>query len=379
MTLEQKLLMTREPLRLKTTKGKVEVHQNVPGFLRKNALVTLPVFRALKSSVNLVQLLPPEKCFLSPEEAYLTQEIQNLQKQHIQNLPPKIFTPAYWGGGRSCLVEDPESGRLFRLKGIAFNERGPELTYDSEGMPTRIEGGQFLQSAKYEITFAKRFNHLLAEEGIPPVMQYRGRYVYPHKIPQNNKMAATIFEVAGDTRVDELIHEIELQTDPISLEVEEAVKELYQNLGFVSGRLKKLMDRNGMTWGDSPQNTNAHLGNIVIYPADKKHFTIGLVDFDASCDKSEFSPCQLRAQQHSEKLGLTGNNLPRYVISQRIRSSYSENPDLIKQRKQFRRGFKEGYACPPRQKITHLIDREPYDTLISILKMEYVFGDLATQ
>src|SRR3989338_5397023 len=351
MSLEQKLLGKRQSLYLKPTEGRVYAHQNVPDFLRKAPLVYDP--------------FPRE----DPVRGYL----------------------AYWSGGRSCIVEDKESRRTFRLKGISFKEHSPKVEYDlsddlilggDSDIPYRIEGGQFLQSAKYEIAFCNRWNRVLREEGVLPVMQYRGRYHYPYAIAKKYKMDATLFEVAGDTRVDELMQEIEiifkqlsplfyLHTEKMRVEKIKMIvkygRSLYRSLGFVSESFKKLMDRAGMTWGDSPQNTNAHHGNIVVYPADENHLGVGLVDFDASCDRSEFTQKQLRIQQHCERAEFTGNHLPEVAISGKYTYPYSKAFPMVELRKQFRRGFKEGYAQTFRKTLSNLVDREPYDELMRFL------------
>lgn len=264
---------------------------------------------------------------------------------------PEGTIPGVWSGYRSCLTIDSVTGELYRLKGVAV-KTVPKKLCRNDGVPY-IRGGQFLLNARNEKTYSDRFNKVLREEGVEPVMEYVGLYKSHFRV-SGRKIATSIIRVNGDTRLDELMYALESQAywsigDPstermrLKFKFTETLALFYRDIGNIVGQLKRLIDRSGQTWSDNPERTNAHAGNVVVYKSDDK-LGVGLVDFDSSCDKNDMTRKELHRQQKEEysflasKLSLDG------VISARaIGLYYYRRLQLPGLRSNFTRGFMEGY------------------------------------
>lgn len=244
---------------------------------------------------------------------------------------------AVWSGYRSVLVKDPRTEKLYKLKGVSLDVDNPEIT-DIGDDAFRINGGQFLDCAEYEREMSDRFNETLMNEGIEPVMQVKGMWKYPNLV-KRFRPVASIAEVQGDTRLDELMWVLEnlyidnldyrmkrkgsrdfelVCGEPTSdgLKISHCLDKLYTEMGFVTGRLKSLMDRSGQTWSyDDMSNTNAHIGNIVVYNGTDK-LKLGFVDFDTSQTRKTVSRSVMRETHEIEQKTLM-NSVKMLPISMR--------------------------------------------------------------
>ncbi|MBR9683795.1 hypothetical protein GOV03_04625 [Candidatus Woesearchaeota archaeon] len=303
----------------------------------------------------------------------------------LESIPfaDEIF--ALWSGYRSCLTIDPVTNQLYRLKGINFLEDIYDtavIRVNDRPDHTWIEGGQFLANARYEKSYSAKFNRVLRSEGIEPVMECVGFYKYPYQY-KGKKLATSIIKVLGDTRLDELFYALEAkffftfaETSLLKHSEEKYRKwlgnyrqkasSLYHDLGFITGRLKRLMDRNNQSWSDNPERTNAHLGNVVIYRQDEDYLGVGLVDFDASCDLRDSTKSELEQQQKAEKKFFLGSVFSKPISMRKIKK-ISDRPIINKElRLSFGTGFQVGYKSKKRT-INNLVESYRLTEMIDIL------------
>jgi len=281
-----------------------------------------------------------------------------------------------WSGHRSAVVQDPDTSKLFKLKGVALNPENPKAIIFDDGV-FWIEGGQKKKNVEYERTMSKRFNRVLRENGITPAMEYQGLWTYP-VLAKGNRPAASIYEIQGDTRLDELMilldslaSDHELPGDDIL--TKEGVKffgkleKFYNDIGYITGRLKKLMDISGQTWSCDSERTNAHIGNVVLW-RDASKLKLGLVDFDASLDYSHaISKSEMEAIQKKERNDIV--NSAQFVQSLRAMggrlsgrlSVYSDSRTF------FSSEFNRGYYSSEKT-LSHEIDMSRLDELFSALR-----------
>ncbi|MEK6974136.1 MAG: hypothetical protein AABW41_02790 [Nanoarchaeota archaeon] len=297
-----KLLIKRDRNRLEKTAGEAIVDKNVPCFLKVPRVVNQNEVMKIESRENNDDLLIASSSDYSTIEDHLVSV--NNSFSSVGNL---LFTdamkakfsprsiPGLWSGYRSSLVYDPTTKKLYRLKGISLNPENPEIKRFEDGF-FWIIGGQKLSNVETEREMSDAFNKVLGNHGIEPVMEYRGLWKFSRPEKGSRKIretrpAASIYEVLGDTRLDEfmLIFENLLgsKISPNSVLTRNgelllnSALWLYYRMGFAVGELKKLMDVNNQTWSCDSERTNAHIGNIVLYNGSDR-FRIGLVDFDAS-------------------------------------------------------------------------------------------------
>ena len=259
------LLVHRDPLYLVETKGKVEAVKQMPDFLSKAPLVAHPSHIHEERSWEFVNELFIKELALvvNYDKTILTEDRDPFdycfKHKFVHNFPIK-GVPALWSGWRSCIVKDPETQQIYRLKGITFTNP-PKLEKEKDHVT--IEGGQREYSAENERIYSNRFNKFLREEGIEPTMDYLGRYIYPIKV-NGEKLATSIMKIKGDTRLDELTDILELNIEVLKdiasssknryyiesnmAKILEKTNQLYFDLGFIVGRMKRLMTRINMTW-----------------------------------------------------------------------------------------------------------------------------------
>jgi len=342
-------LIARDKTFLEETEGKALVDEDLPESLKTPRVVPLEEVRKIE-----------ERNFkddLIISNAYDAKKyIDFLTSNHDDRVH------ALWSGYRSCLVFDQPSQSWYRLKGVSLNPRQPEIT-EFEDNVFWIQGGQKLQNAWYEKSMANRFNRVLENEGIQPVMEPKGIWKYPVKV-RSSRLAASIYQVQGDTRLDEFmfvlenlfikrIHSRKQGENYVINEFTEKGKALfhdmasiYSSIGGSVGRLKKLMDKNGQTWSCDSERSNAHIGNVVLYGNPFYKLYAGLVDFDASCDSSELTKSELEDIQKKEYETIV-NSAGGLPISLREIGGFLGDEKISGRMKQFReqfvKGFQEGY------------------------------------
>ena len=354
------LLIKRDGNQLVQTGGESFVDSDVPNYLQVPRVVLeeqIERFADRNSNDDLI---------IENESDY--HEIKN----HLSFDPnsngaknPLLTIPGLWSGYRSTILQDPRTKKWFRIKGVAFNPYNPEAVTLENG-DTRISGGQHKHNTEYEKEMSDRFNKTLEDVGIEPVMQVRGIWKYP-VVDKRINPAASIVEIKGDTRLDELMVVTEnLMSNKMYIggkvadsdgnltkrsvgaltnngkKFESALKNLYYDIGFVTGRLKNLMDKGGQTWSTGSDQSNAHVGNIVIYNGTDK-LKVGFVDFDMSSNKGDFSLSQLKALQQREYETIIGSAIAGAISPRQMDGLPFEDYRKVLERKGFIEGFEKGY------------------------------------
>ena len=183
-------------------------------------------------------------------------------------------------GGRSALRLLP-FGRLLRIKG---GEHHHQLdSYDGE-----IPKGGSIESYVEDEIKAHAYLKKRTPEGFLPYnpvgyFDYRERF-------NGSRIWAGLFEVQGDTRLDEVLHTlrgVEELLRPASTRkgatrlIFEQIQELSFALGKVAGIRFRQLEQTGVPWSMKETPTNAHPGNMVVYDKGGKT-TIGICDLDAA-------------------------------------------------------------------------------------------------
>ena len=254
--------------------------------------------------------------------------------------------PGIWSGLRSTIVKNGEE--FYKLKGVSVDAESPQTVQDGDDFI--FDGGQKEANAEYEQIMSAKFNKILTENGFDTVMEYKGMWKYPGKAFDENPVAS-IYKIAGDTRLDELMDAIDghylyksQKNETPSKVRDKLVKKigrLYNDIGWQVGQLKKLMTDNYQTWSSGGFRTNAHVGNVVLYEKDGL-IKSGLVDFDASCDTNDYSKDELIDICDKEFDQILQSSFGK--ISMRYMKSRSYKRDIFESaRTQFRYGMYGGY------------------------------------
>ena len=395
------LLVKRDGTLLEKAEGKVFVDSDVPDFLKVARVVPQEEVKFLRQrSLDDDLLIADEKDYSETSAIlhfnYSGGIVGKLAKLFSKTLNSNSI-PGLWSGYRSALVQDPDTKKLFRLKGISLNPQNP-ISVEMSGGMYKIEGGQEKQSAEFEQKMSERFNKVLEDAGIEPVMRVKGMWKYPC-LARRVRPAASVVEVKGDTRLDELLFIMErlalnkmytrdtkdLENGMKRVEIGELTfhgedfhkhaKNLFHNIGYVVGRLKRLMDKSGQTWSSDYEQTNAHIGNIALYNGTDK-LRVGLVDFDASCDATELSRSQIKALQEREYTSIIAT-AQRGPISPRAITGKPLNKGIkvlhTPLRNGFIEGFQEGYSCENKD-YTNEIDLSELQQVFSLLRAEGLFS-----
>ena len=172
-------------------------------------------------------------------------------------------------------------------------------------------------------------------------------------------MAASVVKVEGDTRLDEFMDLVENYfvsrvgcngVNRNGYELNLRIKQLYHDMGFSVGRLKKLMDKNNQTWSSDNERSNAHIGNVVLYNGTDK-VKLGFVDFDASCDTNDFSKSKLKALQKIEYDSIINSAKSMPISPRKIQMGFlkSDKKYVVPEwRNDFVLGFETGYNAGPK-------------------------------
>ncbi len=349
-----RLLIKRDTTQLMKTEGRAELDSGVPKILKSPRVV--PDFE-----VKMIQKrIPNDDLIIAKQEDY--SEIDNhlqitnrQQKNLVRKYLDKITLTGIWSGYRSVLVSNGNGG-LYRLKGVSFNPKEPVVQEYDNG-DYEVFGGQPLQSARFEKRMSDKFNKVLENEGIIPIMKCKGYWHYPTKV-RGRKLAASVVEVEGDTRLDEFmflienyfIHRVngegkrELPLNSKGGELYFAIRNLYYDMGFATGRLKKLMDKNNQTWSADNGRSNAHIGNIVLYNGTNK-VKLGFVDFDASGDIRDFSKSEIREMQKREYETIKNSAKAGPISLRDIKMGFLHGQNVYAGYLQCREGFINGFEA----------------------------------
>ncbi len=359
------LLVKRDITLLEKTKGKAIVDSDVPKALKTPRVVPQQIVdhtQKREPSDDLIIANERDYSFIDTYLKFgsddLKQEVERMKNAKVKLINCKAdVVPALWSGYRSALFQDPETGRLFRLKGISLNPSKPEIK-EFEDDVFWVLGGQKRENADFERKMSDRCNKVLSDYGIAPTMTYRGIWQYPVKV-KGEKVAASVIETLGDTRLDELMFVLDcvackkMYIDAKSGKIGELTKEgekifknlkhFYYQVGNTVGRLKCLMDESGQTWSCDSERSNAHIGNIVVYNGTDK-IKIGFVDFDASCDSDDLTQSEMRDLQKREYETIM-RSAQAGPISLRQTSGLPSTLKLIHTIGDFRKAFQQGFFC----------------------------------
>jgi len=356
-----RLFVRRDPLHLIPREGSVHIDGTIPENLSRQPLVADPKFLDLKLQWhdNELPIRPGQKDLILPEETGM------LGTKGI---------PAVWSGYRSCVTLDETTNQLFKLKGIAFNQNPSVTRADGH---IQILGGQFASNARYEGDSTRKFNKVLRKNGIEPVMDFAGYYEFPIQVDGQN-LGTSIFRVKGDSRLDELFYMLEIiysgQLEYSSTKkgkFEDHVKHLYSDIGFVIGKLKSVIDKNGLSWSTNPRRTNAHIGNVVVYRGDSKNLGLGIVDFDSTNDLTQVSADDLKRQQKAEYETILNSALLGGISYRNIGRNFRPSHIVGKFRKFFVDGFKKGYEAST-EKVVNFISSGRFQEIVELLPEGFV-------
>lgn len=235
-------------------------------------------------------------------------------------------------GYRSALVE--AEGRVYRIKGARPHRRPRH-----EGLPDPL-GGQYLTRVLMEIENMHHISEIFEKEGIPYPCRPVGYYEYPLEF-HGDKLGASIFEVQGDTRLDEFVAWLE-EGMPVKDVTDSEPFYIFTILGMKVGKLKRIMDDNGYLWNEP----NAHLGNFVVFERGG-YIHLGAVDLDSMIRLGQEEGVGLRLREYQSLF----RDIRRMVVSSRNRHGIRlsrrrigpfEFPTVL--RDALEMGFREGYA-----------------------------------
>jgi hypothetical protein len=342
------LLIKRDRNHLVKTEGKAELDNDVPNELKETRVVPQSFVKVFENRESQDDLL------ISNEEDYME------TRKHLKgnNISQDIL-PGIWSGYRSTLIKTLDN-KLFRLKGVSLNPNNPQIQ-DLGDNDYQVFGGQPKFSARFEKQMSDKFNKALAKEGIIPVMKCKGYWNYPNEI-KGNKYSASVVQVEGDTRLDEMMLILEqyfvsklnqkpnknkgiyVKMNNKGEEVSKKISYLYKDIGFITGRLKKLMDKHYQTWSADGDRSNAHIGNIVLYNG-SEDVKVGFVDFDASCDTRDFSRSKIKKMQKQEFETICRSAQSSPISLRQIQARYLKETKGIfsEYRESFIEGFNSGY------------------------------------
>ena len=391
------LLVKRDGNHLIETEGNAFVESDVPDILKKPRVV-------LEKEVETIMERDNDDDLLIDNAGDYKEIEQHLSSFNIGTFISKMFgkgpeiIPGLWSGYRSTIIQDPKTKRWYKLKGVSLNPLDPVAINCGDSV-YKIRGGQKSVYAKYERAMSNRFNKVLEDNGIEPVIKPKGLWKYPIPL-KNMRPVASIFEIKGDTRLDELmlvLDGLSSRKHYISPNLKEnknggkiadvgiiskdgknynkAVGNLYYKIGYIVGRLKNLMDAANQTWSSDYNQTNAHYGNIVVYNGTDK-LKVGLVDFDTSCDLREFSQSQLDALKKREFETIRSSVMSN-PISFRLMTGLPFNNKIITvnpdSRYKFIEGFDIGYKS--REKTySNEIDLGDLKEIFSLLRSNAIFS-----
>ena len=182
-------------------------------------------------------------------------------------------------GGRSALRFLPE-GKLLRMKGSEYQSQ--LRLFDDVPHGSSIEF--------YVQREIKNYN-LLCERAPEELFAYTpvGWYDYQTEY-RGDKIQAGLFLVKGDTRLDEILTTFAVAgyaledshlPMPTTKRFQQQLDEVSFAIGRIAGIRLKQLDQTGIPWSRRTGNSNAHIGNMVLYDLGGKT-TIGIVDLDAA-------------------------------------------------------------------------------------------------
>lgn len=240
-------------------------------------------------------------------------------------------------GGRGGLLN--LDGEVFKVKGCRIKPAlETELYRDTHYVTNDPRGGLLVASAQREIEQTIHFNKIISREGFlspysPEAIIHYGKefkpkyptwlkvlepeFIFKELFKQKEELAASVMNVKGDTRLPEIYgHEVCDQ---------EAASTLAYKFGLIAGAQKKITEGVCFFWGLGV----CHIANYVVF-LENGYVHLAMIDFD-----SAYTPIIKSLAGFRERLR----------ILQTL--SYFRSPEYL--RKQFSRGFKDGYKNPDKR------------------------------
>ncbi|MFA5933104.1 MAG: hypothetical protein WCV81_02445 [Microgenomates group bacterium] len=192
----------------------------------------------------------------------------------------------YESGWRSGLIKS--ENQLYKIKSCrpVGGKRG-----------NQPRGSHVLSSAQFEADDMLERREVFLKNGFDYPLEPIGIWVYDHVKFNGESNAATLYRAKGDTRLDELIWWVERSPyEYASSEYASQLSYAFDELGYQTGKRLKSFHENNFSWDSSPvtKASNAHLGNIVIFPTDSGAAEVGMVDFDISIGYLDGDPKELQ-------------------------------------------------------------------------------------
>ena len=224
-------------------------------------------------------IVPRKTAYFAPQEGNLIKFSDNIPESLGQPLArvPNGPVTGLESGYRSGILG---SDRLYKVKGCRPNTK----PYGNEP-----KGSQTLSGAKYEVERVFEIREIFLEELDTYPLIPRGFWVYD-VLFRGEPNTATIYEIEGDTRLDEFLWWIEKDLPLVHVTDYEGINLLFRTLGIMTGRLVRISHNHNRSWdrivGDG-DNSNSYPGNIVVYRNHSNKLNLGLVDVD---DSQVFNP-----------------------------------------------------------------------------------------
>lgn len=205
--------------------------------------------------------------------------VHSRQRFFIDGYSIDAYSVGLQSGGRSALKFLPD-GRLLRIKGAEYESQ--LQLFDDVPYGSSIEFYTQREIKNYQLLCKRAPKELFA---YTPV----GWYDYGTDYHGDN-MQAGLFIIKGDTRLDEILTtfaaaEYAMVDSQLPAPVQHRFLQQLDEMSFIIGRIAgirlKQLDQTGIPWSRRTGNSNAHIGNMVLYDQHNKT-TIGIVDLDAA-------------------------------------------------------------------------------------------------
>lgn len=272
-------------------------------------------------------LVPRKKIYFAPEPGEfvpLNGVVPDQLKQPMVR-SSSGFVQGRESGKRSGLLS--VEGQLFKAKGCAPNGRlfhnGPY-------------GSQTYSLARYEAERTLEIREAYLREGLEFPLEPVGFWRYDGYVYHGEPNAATVYKTAGDTRIDELRWWIErvFPRQLISEEERDLIDNTFTALAVLSGRVLGFLHKHQFTWDSDHRGrtSNAHDGNLVIFPGRDGNLRMAAVDHDNTLNHSivsddEISEADIRKRELDN---LRNSILRRTVISRARVVNYDPYEALIR-------------------------------------------------
>lgn len=219
---------------------------------------------------NKIQFAPTDGRFVE----FSAQVPDILRQPHVRASAGEMF--GVESGKRSGLLRVDE--QLYKIKGCRPSSRACGF---------EPWGTQTFSLAQYEADKIAERREAFIREGVDYPLEPVGFWVYDDIQFKGEPTAATLYRAKGDTRLDEFLWWVEKQVPYkyLSTEIRGALLGIIEPIGVTTGQMLRFLHQNGFTWDSAYKDnapSNAHTGNVVIFPDSQGYVSVGLVDFDNS-------------------------------------------------------------------------------------------------